>query len=96
MLIQLSDAIERGAAMSQGYVPGNHRPTKEGVYKTRIAVTFSHDPEHETQYQDGYSFWDNMRQRWAAQRFTIAAANEHKYTAASRYNVDQTKDWKAA
>lgn len=82
--------------MTSGYIPPDHKPTKEGVYRTQIAVTFSHDPEHETQYQQGYSWWDNMRQRWGAQRFTAAAAIEHKYTSASRYNVDQTKEWRAA
>lgn len=96
MLIDQNVTINRGAAMSSGYVPADHKPTKEGVYKTRVAVSFSHDPEHETQYQDGFSFWDNLRQRWSAQRFTPDAANAHKYTAASRYNVDQTKEWKAA
>lgn len=82
--------------MTSGYVPANHKPTKEGVYCTRVAVTFSHDPKRETQYQDGFSWWDQMRQRWSAQRFTRDAANQHKYTSATRYNVDQTKEWKAA
>lgn len=82
--------------MSSGYVPPNHKPTKEAVYATRIAVSFPTDPEEDVAYVDGFSFWDHMRQRWGAQRFTKEAAREHKYTAASRYNVDQTKEWKAA
>lgn len=82
--------------MSSGYIPPGHPPTVSKVYRTRMAVSFSHDPEHETTYADGFSWWDNLRQRWGAQRFTKKAAKDNAHTAALRYNVDQTKEWRAA
>lgn len=95
MLMTISDAIKKAAAMHSGYVTAEHRPTVSKVYRTRMAVSFSHDPAHETTFVDGFSWWDNLRQRWGAQRFTEDAAKKNAHTAALRYNVDQTKEWRA-
>lgn len=96
MLMPIPDAIKKAAAMHSGYVPPPHRPTVSKVYRTRMAISFSPDPEHETSYVDGFSYWDNLRQRWGAQRFTEEAAKQNSHTSAMRYNVDQTKEWRTA